>query len=94
MGPKQDIQMWLDFDTKYNFVTLTGKSLSEGLILASTNPQPEPIWIKVKKSWLLLPQYQITYPRGPEFVSIEIPPFRPHFIKLSKTVFYLVNLVS
>ena len=48
----------------------------------------EPIWIKVKKSWLLLPQHQSTYARGPESVSIEIPPFRPHFIKFSKTVFY------
>ena len=26
--------------------------------------------------------------------SIEIPPFRPHFIKFSKTVFYEVNLTS
>ena len=27
-------------------------------------------------------------------ISINIPPFRPHFIKFSKTVFYEVNLVS
>ena len=40
------------------------------------------------KSWLLLPQHQSTYPRGPQSVSIEIPPFRPHFIKFLKTVFY------
>ena len=40
---------------------------------------PGPIWIKVKKSWLLLPQYQSKYPRGPESASIEIPPFRPKF---------------
>ena len=26
------------------------------------------------------------YPKGPEPASIEIPPFRPHFIKSSKTV--------
>ena len=39
----------------------------------------EQIWIKVKKSWLLLPQHQSTYPRGPESASIEIPPFRPKF---------------
>ena len=25
---------------------------------------PEPIWIKVKKSWLLLPQHQGIFPRG------------------------------
>ena len=31
---------------------------------------------------------------GPESASIEIPSFRPHFIKFSKTVFYEVNLVS
>jgi hypothetical protein len=28
-----------------------------------------------------------TYLRGPESASIEMPPFRPHFIKFSKTVF-------
>ena len=55
---------------------------------------PEPIWIKVNSSWLLLPQHQSTYLRGPESASIEIPPFRAHFIKFSKTVFYQVNLVS
>ena len=48
---------------------------------------PEPISIKVKKSRLLLPQHQSTYPGGPESVSFEIPPFRLHFIKFSKTVF-------
>ena len=32
--------------------------------------------------------------RGPESASMEIPLFRPHFIKLSKTVFYEVNLTS
>ena len=41
---------------------------------------PEQIWIKVKKSWLLLPQHLSTYPRGTESASIEIPPFRPHVI--------------
>jgi hypothetical protein len=44
---------------------------------------PEPIWIKVNSSRLLLPQHQSTYLRGPE--SIEIP---PQFIKLSEAVFY------
>ena len=34
---------------------------------------PEPIGIKVKKSRLLLPQHQSTYPTGPESVSFEIP---------------------
>ena len=33
-------------------------------------------------------------PKIPESVSVEIPPFRPHFINLLKTVFYEVNLVS
>ena len=32
--------------------------------------------------------------KSPESVSIEIPPFKPHFIKFSKTVSYEVNLVS
>jgi len=31
---------------------------------------PEPIWIKLKKSWLLLPQHQSTYHRGQEYTSI------------------------
>ena len=39
---------------------------------------------KVKTSQLLLPQHQSTYSRGPESASIEIPPFRPHFKKISK----------
>ena len=33
---------------------------------------PEPIWIIVNSSWLLLPQHQPTYPRGPESASIKI----------------------
>ena len=41
----------------------------------------------VNISQLRLPHHQSTYPRGPESASIEIPPFRPHFIKFSKTVF-------
>ena len=86
---------------------------------------PEPIWIKVKSSWQILPQHQSSYilrrwnhhqrfvlcsngqiyggdfakfcgllriyelyPKGPESASIEIPPFRPHFIKFSKAVSY------
>ena len=40
---------------------------------------PKPTWIKVKKSWLLLPLHQSTYPRGPESASIVIPPFKPKF---------------
>ena len=43
---------------------------------------------KVNTSQLLLPQHQSTYPRGSESASIVIPPFRPHLIKFSKTVFY------
>ena len=31
---------------------------------------PEPIWIKVQSSWVLLPQHQSTCQRGPEFASI------------------------
>ena len=55
---------------------------------------PDPIWEKVKTSHLLLPQHQSTYPRDPESVSIEIPPFKIHLIKFSKSVFYYLNLVS
>ena len=32
--------------------------------------------------------------KGPESASIEIPSFRPQFIKFSKTVFYEVNFVT
>ena len=41
---------------------------------------PEPIWKRVKK-------HQITYPMGPESVSIEIPPpppFSPPFLNFKK----------
>ena len=55
---------------------------------------PEPIWIKVKSWWQILMQDQSTYPRGPESASIEILPFRPHFINFLKTVSYEVNLAS
>ena len=55
---------------------------------------PEPIWIKVKSSRLLLPQHQSTYLRGPESTLIEILLFRPHFIKFSKTVFYFNTLLK
>ena len=55
---------------------------------------PEPIWIKVTSWWQILPQHQSTYLRGPESASIEIPSFRPHFIKFSKTVSYEVNLTA
>ena len=55
---------------------------------------PEPIWIKVNSWWHIILQQQSTYLKGPESASIEIPPFRPHFIKFSKTVSYEVNLTS
>ena len=42
---------------------------------------------KVNTPKFLLPQHQRTFPRGPGSASIEIPPFRPQFIKFSKTVF-------
>ena len=34
---------------------------------------PEPIWIKVNSSWILLPQHQSTCPRGSESASISDP---------------------
>ena len=33
------------------------------------------IWIKVNSSWLLLPQHQSTYPRGPESASNKSPSY-------------------
>ena len=49
----------------------------------------EPICIKVNGWWQILSQHQSTYLRGPESVSIEIPPFL-----FSKTVSYEVNLTT
>ena len=46
------------------------------------------IWIKVNSSWLLLQEHQSAYLRGPKSTSIKIPPFRPHFLKISKTIFF------
>ena len=60
----------------------------------STTVWPEPIWTKVSGWWQIPPLHQRTYLGGPESASIDIPPFRSHFIKFSKTVFYEVNLVS
>ena len=37
------------------------------------------------------PQHQSTYLGGPESASIEIPPFRPHFIKFQKRFFKTNN---
>ena len=45
---------------------------------------PQPIWIKVRSSWQIPLQHQSTYLGGPKSASIEIPPFRPHFIKFQK----------
>ena len=55
---------------------------------------PEPIWIKVSGDKYVPSQHQSTYLGGPELALIKIPPFRPHFIRFSKTIFYEVNLVS
>ena len=48
----------------------------------------------LNKSEVVLTNTTAAYLRGPESASIEIPLFRPHFIKFSKDVFYEVNLVS
>ena len=78
---------WLQL---FNQVSNRQLSLSKGQYTA----WPEPIWIKVSEWWQIPPQHQITSLGGPESASIEIPPFRPHFINLSKTAFYEVNFVS
>ena len=48
---------------------------------------PQPIWKKVRTLWQIPPQHHCTYLGGPESASIEIPPFRPHFIKFQKKFF-------
>ena len=80
----------LIFDSFYQGGKMRGEALGEW----KPTVWPEPIWIKVKKSWQIPTHHQSTYLGGPESASIEIPPFRHHFIKLSKTVFYEANLVS
>ena len=51
--------------------------------------------MKMKSSRQILLQHQSTYRlRGQESASIEIPHFRPHFIKFSKTVAYEINFTS
>ena len=84
-----EISSWGKMPYKYVM-----ESLLKNLIWKSTSQKflnkitvwPELISIKVKKSWLLLPQHQSTYPRGSESALIEIPPFRSVFIEFSKTV--------
>ena len=44
---------------------------------------PEPIWIKVKTWWQILPQHQSTYLWGLESASTKIPPFRPNLLSKS-----------
>ena len=61
----------------YSTILLFGIDCHPKTNCQSLTVWPEPTWIK--KSWLLLPQHQSTYPRGPESASIEIPPFRPKF---------------
>ena len=56
-----------------------------GGIMGKLEVWPEP------SEWLVT-NTTAAYLRGPESASIEIPPFRPHFIKSSKTVSYEVNL--
>ena len=48
---------------------------------------PQPIWKKVRSWWEIPPQHQSTYLGGPESASVEIPAFRPHFIKFQKKFF-------
>ena len=62
------------------------------LCFMSSTVWPEKIWIKVKKSWLLLPQHQSSYPRGPESASIEIPPFQTQICLLKEPI--NVNMVK
>ena len=48
----------------------------------------EPIWIKVKSWWQILPQHQSTYLRGRESASIEISLFIPSKCFLKKNFFW------
>ena len=50
-------------------------------MVAFSTVWPQPILKKVRTWWQIPPQDQSTHLGGPESASIEIPPFRPHFIK-------------
>ena len=52
---------------------------------------PQPIW---KKLGQIPTQHQSTYLGGSESASIEIPPFRPHFIKFSKKNFTIFTFIG
>ena len=79
---------WLD--TFWNVSLFEQQQLD--LALWHSTVWPQPIWNR--SWWQIPPQYQSTYLRGTESVSIEIPSFSPHFIKFSKTFLYEVNLTS
>ena len=75
----QDFHNFLNFEQLEIFLVKIFYSWDTTKETQGPTVWPEPICIKVKKSWILLPQHQSTYPRGPESASIEIPPFRPKF---------------
>ena len=81
----QSLGDYLAFQSSFNFQPTfsecrTSKMTSNTCTVRSNacTVWPEPIWIKVKKSWQIPPQHQSTYLGGPESVSIEISHFRPH----------------
>ena len=45
----------------------------------------EPIWIRVKTLWQILPQHQSSYLKGTEYTSIEILSSRPKYVNFSKS---------
>ena len=51
-------------------------------------------WDKLLFHKDILKLSDLQHPRGPFSTRIEIPPFRPHFRKLPKTVSYEVNLAA
>ena len=77
-------QFWIFFSRPYFLIkgsTFVMKRIFDPYVLWPFDkriyyylPQwPQPIWIKVRTSWQIPPQHQITYLGGPDSASIEIP---------------------
>ena len=70
--------LWSLYFYVYNWSAQTQPHYSPLVELKIETVWSDPIWIKVKTLWQILPQ------GGLESPSIKIPPFIPHFLKFKK----------
>ena len=73
---------WNTYGLKFELTTKSFKQSPAACFMKPGTVWPEPIWIKVKKSRLLLAQHQSTYPKGPESAWIEIPQSQIYLVKV------------